>query len=284
MISKYEVLAPAGTLDDLKKMLMEQPDAIYVGLVGFSSRPEFADMTMEEIEQAVKLCHEANVRLYVAINANVVNSHVDSIIDSILLMDQWKVDAVILSEMGIVCELKGKLNHMAIHASTLMGVYNIDTVKLLKSMGVTRIIFYTNMYFDEIALITQAFPELEYELVAEGGTCFNDIRRCNLPHVYEDDVHKLFCRFKYLIEKNSGTSEVSMLAKEISEYSTRTAEIVGIYMAIGIMSFKIEGRTLPAQERIPMVRDLKKYIAMYEQNDTLKSYLHYFFRRNREMR
>lgn len=33
---------------------------------------------------------------------------------------------------------------------------------------------------------------MEYELVAEGGTCFNDIRQCRIPHGIQNGEHILF--------------------------------------------------------------------------------------------
>lgn len=281
MPGKYEVLAPAGCIEDVRLMINEKADAIYVGLQGFSSRPQKADFSLQDIEEAVVLCHKAYVKLYVAINANVAQVDMERLKNEIIVLDKYQVDAVILSEFGLIDNLQGKLKHAKVHASTLLGVYNIETVRMLKNMGVTRIIFYANLYFDEMAAIINAVPELEYELVAEGGTCFNDIRQCKLPHGYEDGEHILFCRKGFELQ-SCNTS--SCIAKPISEHPTRTAEIVGIYMALGITSFKIEGRTVDGRLRVPMVRDLLNNIEHFNNGMPLKSYLHYFSRTNREMR
>lgn len=278
---QFEILAPAGNIQYLSEILEAKPDAVYVGLKSFSSRPQYADMDLNDIEEAVRLCHENGVRLYVAVNANVHESKVEELISAILAMDKFCADAVILSEFGLIEQLCGKLVHMKIHSSTLMGVYNISTVRLLKEMGVSRIIFYANLYFDEIASIINAVPDMEYELVAEGGTCFNDIRQCHLPHSYQGQQHNLFCRFNYKLQCE-GREDV--LANPISEHPTSTAEIIGLFMAIGIHSFKIEGRTVPAGERIPMIMKLRESIQNYGEGSPLRSYLHYFSRSNREMR
>lgn len=281
-MGKYEVLAPAGSLDALKDMIAEKVDAIYVGLMGCSSRPSKCDMSMQEVSEAVGICHESGVKLYVAINANIRNSDVDKVLSDIYKMDEMGVDAVILSELALAAALQGKLRNAVIHASTLMGIYNIDSVRLLKRLGVVRVIFYANLYFDEMADIINAVPDMEYELVAEGGTCFNDIRQCRLPHGVKDKEHILCCRKKYaLIENGEFLSE----AKPISEYPTRTAEIVGLYMAVGITSFKIEGRTVSSAERIPMIHTLRENINKFQQSIVpRKSFLHYFVRSGLEMR
>ena len=62
-MKQYEILAPAGNLEDLKLMIREGADAIYIGLEGYSSRPDSADFNLEQIQEAVTLCHEKGVLL-----------------------------------------------------------------------------------------------------------------------------------------------------------------------------------------------------------------------------
>ncbi|MGN1417974.1 MAG: peptidase U32 family protein [Acutalibacteraceae bacterium] len=277
-MKKYEILAPAGSIDDLKLMIQEGADAVYIGLKGYSSRPNNADFALEQIQQAVTLCHAAGVLLYVAINANVGQDQMELLIEQIFEIDRMGADAVILSEFGLIQYFSGKLKHARMHASTLMGVYNTQTVGLLKEMGVTRIIFYANLYFDEMAKIISAYPDLEYELVAEGGTCFNDIRQCRIAHGVHNGEHILFCRKPFVLQENAKTIGD---AKPISEPPTRTAQIAGLFLAIGIYSFKIEGRTVPGKFRVPMVRALKENLEKYSSQEQPDAFLHFFSRGNR---
>ena len=63
-MKSYEILAPSGNMKDVKLMVREGADAIYVGLEGYSSRPNSADFTLEQIQEAVTFCHEHGV-LYI---------------------------------------------------------------------------------------------------------------------------------------------------------------------------------------------------------------------------
>lgn len=279
-MGKYEVLAPVGNYDELSIILNENPDAIYVGMKGFTSRPARTDFTIEEIKKATDICHSNGVRIYVAINSNIPNCSFDQQISSIIDLDKYGIDAFIIADYGLISALFGKLENSEIHASTLLGVYNIETVRLLNELGVKRVIFYANLYLDEMIRIISAFPNLDYELVAEGGTCFNDIRQCRLPHIISNNEHILSCRSGCVLFDEY---DHPYKGKMIAEHPCRVAELVGLYMAAGICSFKIEGRTVPAEERVDNIRDLKHNIKQFEKGYPLNSYLHYIARLRREL-
>ena len=52
-MSMYEVLAPVGSFNELGIILNEKPDAVYVGMKGFTSRPARTDFSAEEIKLAI---------------------------------------------------------------------------------------------------------------------------------------------------------------------------------------------------------------------------------------
>lgn len=280
ILPMYEVLAPVGSFNELGIILNEKPDAVYVGMKGFTSRPARTDFSAEEIKLATDICHAENIRIYVAVNSNIPNEDFDSQLKLIQELDMAGVDAFIIADFGMISVLSGKLKKAEIHASTLLGVYNIETVKILKSYGIKRIIFYANLYLDEMIKIISAVPELDYELVAEGGTCFNDIRQCRLPHNISDSEHTLACRTGCVLFDNDGLPKKG---KMLAEHPCRVAEVVGIYMAAGICSFKIEGRTVPATERVSYIRDLKNGIKRFEDGQPVNSFLHYIARLRREI-
>ena len=274
----YEVLAPVGRFNELDIILSEEPDAVYVGFKGLTSRPSRTDFTVGEIEKAVELCHARGVNIYVAINSGVRSDEFDNLIENIRRLDEAGADGFIVADYGLISVLSGMGLKGQIHASTLLGVYNVETVGILRDMGVARIIFYANMYLDEMMQIMNAYPNLDYELVAEGGTCFNDIRQCRLPHLISETEHTLTCRSGCFILKDEEWVKGKMLA----EPPCKVSGIAGLFMAAGIKSFKIEGRTVPAAERIQCIRDLKTAINHFEKESSLEGYLHYISRMRRK--
>ena len=210
--NNYEVLAPIGNYEEIDLVLNEKPDAVYIGLKGKTSRPSVSDFSMEQLKKAIIKCHEKNIKIYVAINSNISQDAMDELLKNIYELDRDGVDAFILADFGLIKTVSHKLKNAKIHASTLLGAYNINTVRLLKELGVTRIIFYANLYIDEIAKIINAEPDLEYELVAEGGTCFNDIRQCRLPHITDDNKHILYCRNGCMLCDENNIKKGKMIA------------------------------------------------------------------------
>lgn len=251
---RCELLAPAGELDAIIPLIEAGADAIYVGLAGYSSRPLSADLSIEEIEQALKICHESNIRLHVAINGCISENRMEHLLSAIEKLDLMGVDAMIIADWGVISKVIADLKNSKIHASTLLGTCNSQTMLLLKEMGVKRVVFSTNLYIDEISSMINSVPQLEYEIVADGGICFNDNRICELPHENEKESYSVFCRknFEMSISGNKVQSK-PIAAKHIS-----SSELLDMYLELGVYSFKMEGRTVDYRHIIPRVKKLRK--------------------------
>ena len=267
---KYEVLAPAGEIDAILPLIEAGADAVYVGLKGFSSRPSNADLSLDEIKTAVDICHSNNARLHVAINAGIQNDDISVIQNNLLSLEKYGVDAVIISDWGMLYKSTQLLTNTEVHASTLLGVYNAKTVNILKKMGVNRVVLSTNLYIDEIIAIINDEPDMEYEIVADGGICFNDNRICELPHYLKENDYCVGCKDEYY--RNDDV--VSIGSKSIS-----LSEIIQVFVELGIFSYKIEGRTVPYKFIISRTKKLSEALKNIEvKKDT--SSLHYFKRVN----
>lgn len=270
---RYEVLAPAGEINAILPLIEAGADAVYVGLKGYSSRPINADLSLDEIKIAVDICHDNNVKLYVAINAGIQNDDIGVMQENLILLEKYGVDAVIISDWGMIYKATKLLTTTEVHASTLLGVYNAKTVNILKKMGVTRVVLSTNLYIDEIIAIINSEPDVEYEIVADGGICFNDNRICELPHYFKENNYCVGCKDKYYINENANLA-VSIGAKAIS-----LSEIVQVFVELGIFSYKIEGRTVPHKYITSHIKKLSEALKNTQvKRDT--SSLHYFKRVN----
>lgn len=278
-MQKYpcEILAPAGNLSDIESILQAGADAIYVGLKGFSSRPMEADLTVDEIEEARRITRAYHARLHVAINAAAKEDTIPLLLNQIRQLDKIGLDAFILSDLGLLSLLRRQPLQTPIHISTLTGVYNSEAVRLLLQYGISRLILSSDLFLDEILSLTERFPQLEFEIVADGGICFNSNRQCVLPHVSTMENYTVYCQMDYDLVRDG---QVCGPAKRIGNCPAKIHRTMGLYLGLGICSFKIEGRTNPLPYILQRVREMKESKQFYEQHAAeIPGYMHYI-RRN----
>ncbi len=275
---RYEVLAPAGELSAIVPLIDAGANAIYVGLNGFSSRPQSADFSIQDIITATKICHDNGVRLHVAINGCISEKNINLVYERLKKLDNIGVDAVIIADWGVLKKASEYIKVAEIHASTLLGTYNSRTIEYLKDMGIKRVVLSTNLYIDEISNIINSVPDMEYEIVADGGICFNDNRICELPHTNSKENYIVYCREKY--ELCLGNKTVP--AKRIAAKQITSCEIIDAYLELGICSYKIEGRTVNYQYIVPRVKKMRAALEIASKHDhSISSTLHYISERNR---
>ena len=273
---KCEILAPVGNLEDLDQIISAGADAVYIGLQGYSARPREADFTIEQIKTARMITEKQGVKMYIAVNAVVPDTLVGDLLDSIHEMEKIGVDAFIVSDIGLINYLHKNQIKTPIHASTLLGVYNRENLQLLSDMGVTRIILSSDLLINEIADLMEYNDSLEFEIVADGGVCFNSNRQCLLPHVSTMESFFVYCQSEYLLAEN-GT--VIKQGKRIGNCPSKIHVTLGIYLGLGITSYKIEGRTNPLWYVVQRIKDMKKSKEFsLSRSEEIPKYMHYIYR------
>lgn len=271
-----EILAPAGRVTDIAPLLEVGADAVYVGLSGCSARPKSSDFTVDEIFEILAPIHAEGKKLFVAINANVEGNKIEALLDTAKILDNGGVDALIVSDYGLIYRLSQVIEHAQIHVSTLTGVYNHEDVHMLKELGAKRIILSSDLYLDEIVDIIDHEPELDYEIVADGGICFNSNRQCLLPHVGQQEAFHVYCQESYRLKRGD---TVLGKARRIGNCPGKIHRTMGIYLGTGIMSFKVEGRTNSIDYIVDRIKDMAESRKFYlEHAEEIPGMMHYIRR------
>lgn len=274
---EVEVLAPAGRVSDIIPLLENGADAVYAGLSGFSARPKSSDFSMEDIREILPVIHDRGKKLFIAINANVPGDRTKELYASVAALDALFADAVIVSDYGLMRRISGILKHTELHASTLSGIYNYEDVRMLKDMGVKRIILSSDLFVDEMVDIIDRVPDMDYEIVADGGICFNSNRQCLLPHFGQKENYTVYCQMEYELLQDG---EAVGKAKRIGNFPGKIHRTMGIYMGMGISSFKVEGRTNEIGYILPRVREMAESKKFYQDHlSEIPGMMHYI-RRN----
>jgi len=139
-------------------------------------------------------------------------------------------------------------------------------------MGVTRVILNTNLKIHEIAEMTRNITSISFEIISYGGLCFNDNRRCRLPHYIQNGNYCVGCKDNYQYVNSQGEIQHFMIGLADIDLSPLLPQ----YISIGITSFKIEGRTRSAEYISHSTNVMRKAVDAYLANDKKHTsyYLH----------
>jgi putative protease len=180
-MKKIELLAPAGKMEVLHRVVAAGADAVYLGGKRFNMRALKNDFnfTDDEIKYAVEFMHQRNRKIYITLN-NLYNSNeMEDIANYLLFLKDTGVDALIVQDLGIVnlCAEMGL--DIPLHASVQMGIANLEAVKTLETQGFQRVILSKNVSLSEIREISSG-SQLGIEYFVHGDLCISHTGQCSI--------------------------------------------------------------------------------------------------------
>ncbi len=247
-----ELLAPAGNLEKLKTVLRYGADAAYLGGKAFNLRAGSANFSMESLREGVAYAHSLGKRVYVTLNIIAHNRDVKGLPNFIKFLDEAKVDAVIVADIGIMSLVREHSN-LPIHVSTQASTANWMTAKAFKDMGAKRVVLARELGLDEIKAIKDKVPELELEVFVHGAMCMTYSGRCTMSSymTQRDSNHGMCansCRWKYaLVEEKRPGVYYPVYEDETGNYMYNSKDLCTIdfldkIIEAGVSGLKIEGR------------------------------------------
>lgn len=245
MIGKTELLAPAGDFDSLVAAVQNGADAVYFGGSMFNARRGADNFDEREMRRAIKYAHLYNVKLYITFNILIKERELEEARDFLRLLDELNVDAVIVQDIGLVKLIKAEFPNLRIHASTQMAVHNLEGLRALQDMGISRAILAREVTLEEIQNMTSK-SEVELETFVHGALCICYSGQCLMSSMIggrsgNRGMCAQPCRLPYeLIDKrgNIVKSKAHLLSpKDLSSY-----DFLYNIIDAGVISLKIEGR------------------------------------------
>lgn len=176
-----ELLAPAGNMEKLKAAIIFGADAVYLSGKQFGLRAFSDNFTIEEMATAVDYAHEHQVLVYVTVNIYARNEDLSQLPEYLRQLAQLKVDAIILSDPGIVMLAKATVPELPIHLSTQANTTNWAAAQFWQQQGVSRIVLARELSWPEIKEI-HAKADIELEAFAHGAMCMSYSGRCLLSN------------------------------------------------------------------------------------------------------
>lgn len=255
---ELEVLAPAGDFERFQAALDYGADAIYLGGKTFGMRASPANFDFEQLNEAVKLAHSKNKKVYLTCNTLPRNNEVPQFEEFIKSVAACNIDAVIVAELGLMSLIKKYTPDMEIHMSTQTGIVNYQTANVLYNMGAKRVVLARELSLEEIAEIRAKSPaDMEIEVFVHGAMCVSFSGRCLLSSylVNRDANHGECaqpCRWGYhLMEEKREGEFYPVFEDEQGTYILNAKDLCMInhieqLAEAGVTSLKIEGRAKSA--------------------------------------
>lgn len=180
MLSKPELLLPAGTLKHLNYAFYYGADAVYAGQPRYSLRARNNDFLIDNIKKGIELAHDNGKSFFLASNVIPHNSKLSTYIDDLSPIIEYKPDAIIMADPGLIMMVREKWPDVAIHLSVQANTVNYASVRFWQSIGISRVILSRELGLDEIEEIRQQCPDIELEVFIHGALCIAYSGRCLL--------------------------------------------------------------------------------------------------------
>lgn len=269
--NKAELLSPAGNAEKLEAAVRYGADAVYLAGKQFGMRAASDNFTAEELGWAVQYCHRRGVKLYVTVNVMPHTEEYGALDDHIRYLAQIGVDAVIVSDIGVVMRIREICPGLEIHISTQASAVSAQACRAWYQLGAKRVVLARELTLNDIKAIRKNIPdELELETFVHGAMCIAYSGRCLLSNYFtgRDANHGACaqsCRWCYspsemkvksieLAEANRPDTPVAVVAEEepngetffMSSRDMCMLEHIPELEEAGISSYKIEGRVKSA--------------------------------------
>ena len=238
-----KILSPAGNLESLKMAIYNGADEVYLGINDFNARNNIDGFCLDTLKEAVEFAHIFDVRVCLAINILFSDDEIQEALDVVVDSYNFGVDAFIVQDIGLAKLIHENYPEIEIHASTQMGLHNLEGVKAVEKFGFKRVVLARETSLSEIKRIKQN-TNVEIEYFAQGALCVSFSGNCYLSSYLcnasgNRGKCKQLCRLPYtLMKKDKKIKEGYLLSAKDFNMIERLADLE---MA-GVDVIKIEGR------------------------------------------
>lgn len=248
-----ELLAPAGDWDKLRYAVAYGADAVYTAGKQFGLRAKAGNLEHQQLKDAVNYCHQQQCKIYVTVNIFAHNDDFRELPPYIEFLNEIGVDALIVSDPGVLSLVRETAPTLPIHLSTQANTTSWKAAEFWANQGVKRIILARELTFQEIKEIVIAIPHLEFEIFIHGAMCISYSGRCLLSAFLNNrsanrGLCTQPCRWKFHLEEETRPNQYFPIEEdERGTYILNSRDLCLLeqlpeIVASGISSIKIEGR------------------------------------------
>ena len=287
-MKKPELLAPAGSFEKAKIAFMYGADAVYAGTSSLSLRTR-AEMKDDDLANTIKYAHSIGKKVYTNINIYAWDDRYEEIIEQAKMLNELKVDGIIVADGGVVDILKEYAPNIPLHISTQANTISYHAANFWYKNGAKRVILGREMNKKQIKELIENKPkDLEVEIFIHGAICFGYSGRCFLSDFLAGRSANLgdcaqSCRWAYNVYVEETNKPGNLMPVEQDDKGTYifsskdmclVKEIPEI-IEMGVDSLKIEGRLKTEYYLASVVNAYRNAIDDYMKNPENYDYTKY---------
>lgn len=284
-----ELVVPAGSPDKLKAALDYGADAVYLSGKQFGLRNYADNFDNKELETAVKEVKERGKKVYVAVNAFCRNNQLHELETFFIFLSHLAVDAVIVSDPGVIRLVQKICPHIPVHLSTQANTTNYESVLFWRESGVKRIILARELSMHEIKEIADQAP-LELELFVHGALCMAYAGKCYLSAYLEgresnQGMCAQICRREFAVMQTEDDGTYMPIEFDLdttyifNQRDLCLIEFLPRIVQMGIDAIKIEGRMKTVYYVAAVTRIYREALDILKHDEVLTPELLELFRK-----
>lgn len=259
-----ELLAPAGSLDAVRAAIANGANSVYLGVERFNARDEGAQLSFDELDQACAMARARGVRIYLTLNVLIKPGEM---VDALLLLGEAidrGVSAVIAQDLGFIRLVQRVYPGFEIHGSTQMTIHDESGARLVRDLGIDRVVMARENTLEDLRAVKQAVPGLGLESFVHGALCISYSGQCLMSGLISERSANRgscaqACRKDYRLTDDS-TGDALDRGFLISARDLAAHDILPDLAEIGIECVKIEGRKKKAEYVAIAVDSYRRFI------------------------
>jgi len=252
---KPQLVSPAGTYEKLIWAVRYGADAVYFGTEFGSLRAFAGNFTLDEAAKGLEFLHKNGKKGYVALNIYPFSDEYDKLLDIAGKLEDMNADALIVSDIGLIFELRRAGVKTPIHISTQANTTSSQTVLAYSRLGAVRVNLARELSLERIKQVCKDTGQagIGIEVFIHGAVCFSYSGRCAISDYLTgrkanrgECTHP--CRWEYyLVEEKRPGEYFPVFEDERGQYIFNSKdlalfEFIEPLAQAGVSSFKIEGR------------------------------------------
>lgn len=240
---KVELLAPARNAEVGIEAFNHGADAVYIGAPAFSARAA-AGNSVQDVERLARYGHQFGAKTIVALNTILTDAELPEAERLTWQLYEAGVDALIIQDLGL---LQLDLPPMELHASTQTDNRTIEKTRLMRDLGMSRVVMARELSIEQIRAIHEAVPEVELECFVHGALCVCISGQCYMSAALTGRSANRGecaqpCRLPMDLLSAKGEELLARQKHLLSLRDMNRSAYIAQLIEAGVTSLKIEGR------------------------------------------